>query len=256
YQPEFATASPTASIDNTKGTITVTAASSVPTTIINVMGFRAMTVGATSMARIGGGSTACVLGLQQTNDAIFVHGSGGLKAHCGGYSNSTSSNAIDFDGDSVTSASSICVVGNYVKDSQAQVTPTPQKCQAAMADPLAALPVPSNAGAACTYNGYKLDGTGTLNPGVYCGGLEIASSAKATFNSGNYIIRDGQFNIGSSAQVTGQNVFFYLTGSNANLDQGSSSQMNFTAPNSGTYKGVLFFQSRTANTSANRFGGS
>src|SRR5262249_2667408 len=139
---------------------------------------------------------------------------------------------------------------------QAQVTPTPQKCQAAMADPLAALPVPSNAGAACTYNGYKLDGTGTLNPGVYCGGLEIASSAKATFNSGNYIIRDGQFNTGSSAQVTGQNVFFYLTGSNANLDQGSSSQMNFTAPNSGTYKGVLFFQSRTANTSANRFGGS
>src|SRR5262249_20864559 len=94
YQLQLAAASPTATIDNANGTVTVTAASSVPTPIFNVVGFRAMSVGATSVARIGGGSTACVLGLQPTNDAIFVHGSGGLTANCGLYSNSTSSNAI------------------------------------------------------------------------------------------------------------------------------------------------------------------
>ena len=49
---------------------------------------------------------------------------------------------------------------------------------------------------------------------------------------------------------------FYLTGSNANLDQGSNSYLNVTAPTSGAYKGITFFQSRTADTSENRFGGS
>ncbi len=254
YPAKFETASPTVKVAN--NTVTVTAAGNVPTIILGVAGVNTMAVSVTSVAGIGGATTACVLALQTSNDAIFVHGSAGLKANCGLYSNSTSSNGIDFDGDSVTTASSICVVGGYVKDSSAKVTPTPTVKCPAMADPLAALPTPSNASASCTYNGYEVNSTGTLNPGVYCGGIKIGSSAKATFNPGIYIIRDGQFNIGSSAQVTGQNVMFYLTGQNANLDQGSSSHMNFTAPNSGTYKGIVFFQSRTANTSANRFGGS
>ena len=255
YQAQFGTASPTVTVAN--GTVTATASASVPTTILGAVGITTLAVNVTSVVHIGGSApTACVLALQTSNDGIFVHGSSSLKANCGLYANSTSSNAIDFDGDSVTSASSICVVGNYVKDSSAKVAPMPQVKCAAMADPLASLPAPSNATASCTYNGYEVDGTGTLNPGVYCGGIKIGSSAKATFNPGVYIIRDGQFNIGSSAQVTGQNVMIYLTGSNANLDQGSSSSMNFTAPSSGTYKGIVFFQSRTANTSENRFGGS
>jgi Flp pilus assembly protein TadG len=254
YGTEFGTVSPTVTIAN--GALTVTASASVATTLLASIGFKNLPVSATSTANIGGGVTACVLALQTSDDGIFVHGSSTLKANCGLYANSTSSNAIDFDGDSVTSAASICVVGTYVKDSSAKITPTPQTRCPAMPDPLASLPAPSNAGGSCTYNNFEVDSSGTLNPGVYCGGINVGSSAKATFNPGVYIIRDGQFTIGSSAQVTGQGVMFYLTGSNANLDQGSSSYMNFTAPTSGTYKGIVFFQSRTANTSENRFGGS
>ena len=256
YQTRFGSASPTVKIaDNT---ITVTAEGSVSTNILGAVGIQQIPINVTSVASIGGGTTACVLALQTSNDAIFVHGSAGLNANCGLYSNSKSSNGIDFDGDSVTAASSICVAGNYVKDSQAKITPTPKTHCPVMSDPLASLPVPTNASAGCTYNGYKVDGstTKTLNPGVYCGGIDIGSSAKVTFSPGNYIIRDGRFKIGSSAQVNGDGVFFYLTGSDAFLDQGSSSIMTFTAPASGTYKGIVFFQSRTANTSNNRFGGS
>jgi hypothetical protein len=125
-----------------------------------------------------------------------------------------------------------------------------------MVDPLASLPAPSNATASCDHNGYEVKTNGTLNQGVYCGGINVDGGVTATFNPGTYIIRGEQFNIGSSATVKGQGVFFYFTGSNANLNQGSSSSMNFTAPTSGTYKGILFFQDRTANTSANQFGGS
>ena len=254
YGTQFGAASPTVTIAN--GALTVTATTSVPTTLLASIGFRNLAVSATSTANIGGGATACVLALQTSNDGIFVHGGSTLNANCGLFANSTSTNAIDFDGDDVTSAASICMVGSYVKDSSARVTPAPQTRCPAMPDPLASLPAPSNAGASCTYNNFEVNGTGTLNPGVYCGGINIGSSARATFNPGVYIIRDGQFNIGSSAQATGQAVMLYLTGSNANLDQGSSSYMNFTAPTSGTYKGIVFFQSRTANTSENRFGGS
>lgn len=254
YQSQFASASPSVTIAN--NAVKVAATGNVSTTLLGVVGINTVKVSVGSTAQIGGGTTACVLALQTTNDAIFVHGSAGLSANCGLYSNSTSSNGIDFDGDSKTSATSISVVGNYVKDSQAAVSPTPRTGVPAMADPLASLPAPSNATASCDHNGYEVKTSGTLSQGVYCGGINVDGSVTATFNPGTYIIRGGQFNIGSSATVKGQGVFFYFTGQNANLNQGSSSYMNFTAPTSGTYKGILFFQDRTANTSANQFGGS
>ncbi|MBI4365855.1 MAG: pilus assembly protein [Deltaproteobacteria bacterium] len=256
YQSKWGTASPTVTIAS--NTVALTAEGSVSTTVLGALGIQTIPVNVTSAAQIGGGSTACVLALQTSNDAIFVHGNASLTANCGLYSDSKSHNGIDFDGDSVTTASAICIAGTYEKDSKAKVTPAPETHCPVMSDPLASLPVPTNASAGCTYNGYKVDGntTKTLNPGVYCGGIDIGSSAKVTFSPGNYIIRDGRFKIGSSAQVIGDGVFFYLTGSDAFLDGGSSSTMTFTAPTSGTYKGIVFFQSRTANTSNNRFGGS
>src|SRR5262249_9348660 len=136
YRAQLASASPAGSIDSRSNTIAVTASSSVPTTLLNVIGLHSIAVSATSVARMGGSQTDCVLALQTTNDAIFVHGSGGLRANCGIQSNSTGSNGIDFDGDSVTSASSICVVGSYLKDSQAQVSPAPKVKCPSMADPL------------------------------------------------------------------------------------------------------------------------
>jgi Flp pilus assembly protein TadG len=254
YMAQFAPATPTVTVGST--TITVTASAAVPTTLLSGIGIKSVPVSATSIASFGAAPTACVLALQTSGDGIFVHGGSSLKANCGLYANSASSNGIDFDGDSVTSASSICVVKNFVRDASAKVSPAPTVGCPNFVDPLVNLAAPSNAAAACTFNNYEVSGTATLNPGVYCGGINIDSSARATFNPGIYIVRDGQFNIGSSATVTGQNVMFYLTGSNANLNQGGGGSMNLTAPTSGTYQGIVFFQSRTANTSANQFGGS
>jgi Flp pilus assembly protein TadG len=254
YQTRFGAASVAVKVaDNT---VTVTATNNVATTILSAVGIDTIKTSATAVARIGGSPSACILALQPSDDAVFVHGAARLMADCGLYSNSKSNNGIDFDGDSATTASSICVAGHYVKDSSAKINPAPTVSCPVKADPLANLPVPSNAASSCTYKNYKLEGKETLNPGVYCGGLEIASKGKATFNPGIYIIRDGQFKIGSSAHVSGEGVFFYLTGSDAFLNQGSNSDMTFTAPKTGTYKGIVLFQSRTANTPANKFGGS
>src|SRR5262249_16819678 len=125
YLAEFGTASPSGTVAN--GTVTVTASASVPTTVLAVVGITTLSVNVTSVVHVGGSTpTACVLALQTSNDGIFVHGSSSLKANCGLYANSTSSNAIDFDGDSITSASSICMVGHYLKASPPNVPPKPQ----------------------------------------------------------------------------------------------------------------------------------
>jgi Flp pilus assembly protein TadG len=254
YAVQAAPATPTVTVSSSG--VTVTASATVPTSLLSGIGIKSVAITATSIANFEGSPTACVLALQTSGDGIFVHGGSSLKASCGLYADSTSSNGIDFDGDSVTSASSICVVKGFTEDSAAKVSPAPTTGCPNVVDPLASLAAPSNATGACTYNNYEVSGTATLNPGVYCGGINVDSSARATFNAGIYIIRGGQFNIGSSATVTGQNVMFYLTGSNANLNQGSSASMQVTAPNSGTYKGIVFFQDRTASTPANQFGGS
>ena len=66
----------------------------------------------------------------------------------------------------------------------------------------------TQANIALTYSGLNsgVDGAPTFTP---------ASGATATFAAGVYVIKDGQFKIGSSATATGSDVLFYLTGSNS-----------------------------------------
>ena len=75
---------------------------------------------------------------------------------------------------------------------------------------LADLPAP--AVGACTHTDtVKVNSTATLNPGVYCGGIDVGSTGVVTFNPGNYILAGGGFNVNGGATVRGQNVMFYNT---------------------------------------------
>lgn len=241
-----------------KEDITVTGTAQVGTTFLELAGFKSFDVSTLSkvgLARVAG---VCILALQPSRDGIFLSGDSAINANCGLQANSSSSNALDANGDSRIDATLICVVGGFEKDSKTILNPTPQKGCPPIADPLASLPVPFEATTNCTASKKKVDSgkSATLSPGVYCEGIDIGSSAKVFFKPGLYVIRDGEFKIGSSAQVTGQEVMFYLTGKDARFDMGSQSNINFTAPLSGTYKGVVIFQSRAANTAENKFGSS
>jgi hypothetical protein len=88
----------------------------------------------------------------------------------------------------------------------------------------------------------------TLNPGVYCGGITITGGGTVTFNPGIYIINGGGFNWGGSATLNGSQVMFFITGQNGYtagpLNASGNGSINLTAPNSGVYEGLLFFQDR------------
>jgi Putative Flp pilus-assembly TadE/G-like len=104
-------------------------------------------------------------------------------------------------------------------------------------------------------------GTLTLNPGNYIitGNLTNTGSGKLVLGAGNYTIGGSFLSTGSSSltlgtglyaiggslsltgsgPLTGNGVTFYTKGSMAVTGSGN---MNLTAPTSGTYSGVLFYQ--------------
>jgi hypothetical protein len=118
-----------------------------------------------------------------------------------------------------------------------------------------------------------LSGTATLNPGVYCGGIEINYGANVTFNPGTYILTSATNASGTSygltanigALATGNGITFYNTvtsGKTAGPIQFNYSSfaagngINFTAPATGTYEGILFFQDSANTTQAQIIGSS
>jgi Flp pilus assembly protein TadG len=150
-------------------------------------------------------------------------------------------------GTSVT-AGSIGVTGGYTGSGY---TPTPQTGVTPLNDPLASIQPPSVA-ASCDHTNFQVqNGTFTLNPGVYCGGINIKNNSIVTFASGTYILKGGGLQIsGNGTQVTGTGVAFYSTydasHSYDNMRLASGASATLTAPTSGSLREILFFQDRTA----------
>jgi hypothetical protein len=97
-------------------------------------------------------------------------------------------------------------------------------------------------------------GNFTLWPGTYCGGIRISNGATATFNPGIYIIKGGGVSFVGGTTITGSGVMFYLTGTNASYasaDISNGASVTFSAPPSGPYMGMLFFQDRLIVSAAN-----
>ncbi len=163
---------------------------------------------------------------------------------CSVHVNSTDSAALSIKSNASVTADAVCVRGGYLDQSTEDINPTPDTNCARLNDPFADLPAPDTSG--CYRTNYTLSGsdTDTLSPGVYCGGITIDSNASVTFLSGTYVIKDGGFDANSNASMAGSEVFFYLTGDDAQIKLDSNTTVDFTAPNSGDYAGMLFFQDR------------
>jgi hypothetical protein len=76
-----------------------------------------------------------------------------------------------------------------------------------------------------------------------------------TFTSGTYVLNGGGLVSSSSNSVlTGNGVMFYNTGSAgysfAPISLAGGTSVTFSAPTSGTYQGILFFQDRSITSTA------
>ncbi|MEQ1829700.1 MAG: hypothetical protein ABL921_27305 [Pirellula sp.] len=177
------------------------------------------------------------------NASMTIQGSVQVNSSC-------SSNAVTVGGNARISASQVRVFGGVRMTGNAQISPTPLTGAPSVIDPYAALDVP--AGVAATSQIVVSGNTNlTVLPGSYTK-ITASGNATLTFQPGVYIIDGGGFSISGNASVFGNGVLFYNAGSNYPNPGGSFGSIaisgngtyDLTAPTSGMYSGMTFFQAR------------
>ena len=215
----------------------------VKSTFLGVAGINEVEVSVQSGASAVDPKPICLLALNETmSKAIEIAGTGTLSAiDCSAHANSTAEDALYAGGSSYATAQMFCSIGGSVGDN---FSPAPKTC-GYVEDPYAGLQMPFVG--SCDHNNKKLmhhQGPITLQPGVYCGGLEIAVHADVTFAPGTYIIKDGPLSVASGAYASGLGVVFYLTGENSYIDIDGGATLNLEADTEGDFEGYLFIQAR------------
>jgi hypothetical protein len=214
-----------------------------------IFGITQTSTSASAVAGPSGGGNPCMLTLGATGSgALSVVGNSVVTAStCGIYINSNSSNALQLTGNATVTARTIQVVGGYSATGNVNVTAVTTGA-AATSDPYASLPLPPFTG--CNFTNYNKSGNGslTLTPGTYCGGMNISGNHAITFSPGLYVLYGGGINFsGNIAPITGTGVTFYNSGNSSSypyqsLNLGGNVSMALSAPTSGTYAGMLIMQ--------------
>ncbi|MDE2383339.1 MAG: hypothetical protein KGO53_01870 [Alphaproteobacteria bacterium] len=247
-QQNDASATPTVTINRAKGTVTVRLSEAWTPVFAHFLNAGITPVIASATGMLQGESRLCILALHGSDPFTFnmMKNAHVQAATCSVYSNSTSGQGMTLQNASSINAAVICSAGGVIGTGYSTSVKPQTDCQP-LADPLAGRAAP--AVGACTATNFKVTtGAVSLSPGVYCGGINISGTAIASFNPGTYIIKDGFFYIGNSAQVTGTNVGFYLTGKNALLWFLGTASINLSGAESGPLAGLLFFGDRTMNS--------
>jgi len=242
-----------------------------PTYFSRIFGVTSVTLTARAEAGLAGGNN-CIFSLDPTDaSTISVDLLASVNSSCGIVDESSNNNALTCFLLGSIRASQIGIVGSYSRF-LCVINPTPKThiTRPSPADPLAYLSTPTvgTCGLSTTspYTGYNgtptkggllINGTATLYPGVYCGGIEINPGANVTFNPGTYILTSTNnshqaipssygLTIDLGTTVRGNGVTFYNYGPSGSitflLASLTTGTVNLTAPTSGTYGGILFFQ--------------
>jgi Flp pilus assembly protein TadG len=214
---------------------------------LHLISTRMTPVRATARAHSLGSGLTCILALNDKKDTglhLLKEASVAAKG-CGVYVNSAGQQGIRIDDNAILSAQLICVAGGFVAKGSNSISPAPTTDCPAMEDPLAGRLPP--AVGPCDFKDLVIkDKTVTLDPGVYCGGLEIRGTAKVTLNEGVYIMADGPLRVMHSAEMKGKYVGFYLQGKPSTLEYDPGTAIELSAPRKGPLAGLLLFEDRTA----------
>ena len=231
-------------------TIRVRALVAQQTSFMQLFDTNPLTVSAEATSTITAGTgRACMLALHPTAyDALHVQGSNRLSAaSCWVWANSRNKMAITGNGGAVAVAAGFCSHGGV--SGTENYTPAPKINCPTVADPYADLAAPAIG--SCNYTNKQVsNGTVTLSPGVYCGGLEAKPQATVIFNPGVYIMKNGPLKFQAGSTGSGNGVVFYFTGSNSTLELKGGANVTLKAPASGTLAGFLFVQDKKSSVGA------
>jgi Flp pilus assembly protein TadG len=222
------------------------AGASVPTTFLGVMGIKSINVNVSGVASVrnNGGGYYCVMALNPTAQAALqLTGNASITINapkCVIQVNSKNLDAVDMTGNAYIKSVENCFVGGLRKVGNSTITPQPDETCQPVPDPFANYPRPAIGG--CDYTNFKVSGnkTLTLQPGVYCGGMNFSGSVDITFAPGLYVIKDGVITE-SGGNFTGNGVSMFLTGQGASVQLSGQANWHIVAPTGGSLPGFAIF---------------
>lgn len=199
----------------------------------------------------------CVVSLEPTaTTGITATGNSTLNLGCGMITNSTSLNAAIATGSSEVHASPVAAVGD-IQDSSHWNSAELLPFTVAEADPFAGVNVPSFTGCqggSNAFNDHVHDVTDwSADTGTHCvSSMNVQGTLR--LGSATYIIDGGSFTANSQASIscTGCTIVFTNSSTSPTATIGGianingSAQLNMTAPSSGNFNGILFYQDRRA----------
>lgn len=249
---------------------------SVPTFFLGIVGQNGATVRARAVGTVGAG-TACIFALNKhLSGAMAISGSTVPTVYCDALVSSDSSTAYNMNGGARLNMGNhgrVGTVGGWSPEhpniwdtiDNQQVDP---EHTIDRGDPLAYVPaatpgsLPVRSGSP---TGVQPGNTVALNPGVYCGGMDIKGTANLA--PGTYILAGGGLSANAQAVINGTGVTIYNTSSTGwgcpggardadDISINGGATLNISAPTSGVLAGMAFFQDRTiTSTSIQKFNG-
>jgi hypothetical protein len=234
--------------------VMVRATDAVATSFLGVTGIEQLAIETSSEAEayVATANPQCVLLLENADIGLYVNSASKLDATCGVHVNSKNKEALFANSNSHLATTGLCVSGTSHLNSGSTATPSPTDGCPQKSDPMASLTEPVEALLPCTFTDYKVASgqTKTMVPGVYCKKTLVENGGKAIMLPGVYVFRAGEFLVNSFGSVTGDAVMMYFQDKDARLNVNSDSTLMVSAPKTGTYTGVLLFQSRHPDTVA------
>lgn len=208
-----------------------------------------MQVSARAVAVTGAPGDYCVVALDKAaaDTAEFIGNASINLVNCGVAANSDNEQALLVSGSATLSAEFIETVGGYAQSGAGRLlVDTRITGSTPISDPFRTLPIPP-LGPCSGTNSYK--DTVTIGPQTWCGGVTFNAQADVTLLPGVYLVNGGEFRVNAGAHLHGSGVTIILTGTAGNIATArinGGADVELSAPTSGTYSGVLFYQDRLA----------
>jgi Flp pilus assembly protein TadG len=248
--PEVQNVQITAAASSPSGgsSVTMTAAGSVSTLFMGLMGISTINVSANSTAYASADGLGCVLSLNATaSGAIAAQGNTSVNLNgCSLYDNSNNASALTVGGSATLSALSIGVVGGVSGSAGITVTQGIKTAIGPVSDPYTNDKFPNFSG--CDQQKFTAKSTITINPGVYCDGISLNAGANVTLNSGIYYLDGGGLSVNGGATLSGSGVTLVFTKKSGkdwpSATINGNATVNLTPPKSGSTAGIVIFGDR------------
>jgi hypothetical protein len=251
-RPDVSNLQVTATTSSANGgmAVNVSATGSVHAQLLGVIGITTINISANSAAYATSAGLGCVLSLDpKASGAVTATGSTAVTLNgCSLYDNSQSQTSLTVTGTAKISALSVGVVGSISSSGLTNITTADgvMTGMGAVTDPYIDDSYPNFSG--CDQKNFSAHSTVTINPGVYCGGMQLTGGASVTLNPGIYYLDGGSLSVSGGSGISGNGVTLVFTKKSQNSYATASitggSTVNLTPPTTGPTKGMVVFGDR------------